>query len=170
MSSSNQQITSSRVLEIANSQRTKRVRLSLLRQIATHLLAKEVGLESWNLSLCLLAAPAMTQLNEAFVGHSGSTDVITFDYSEPSPAAGDTLQGEIFICVDEALVQARKFSTSWQSELVRYLVHGVLHLRGFDDLQPGDRRRMKREENRLHGDLAERFALSRLALPGRKLP
>lgn len=171
VSTSNQQITASRVLEIANRQRTKRVRLSLLRQIATHLLTKEVGLESWNLSLCLLAAPAMTHLNEAFVGHSGSTDVITFDYSEPSPAAGtDTLQGEIFICVDEALVQARKFRTSWQSELVRYLVHGVLHLRGFDDLQLGDRRRMKREENRLHSALAQRFALSRLALPSRKLP
>jgi probable rRNA maturation factor len=80
------------------------------------------------------------------------------------------LQGEICICVDESLLQARKFRTSWQSEMVRYLVHGVLHLRGFDDLQSGDRRRMKREENRIHSILAERFALSRFALPRRKLP
>jgi ssRNA-specific RNase YbeY (16S rRNA maturation enzyme) len=43
-------------------------------------------------------------------------------------------------------------------------VHGVLHLRGFDDLQSAKRRRMKREENRLHRVLAARFPLNRLAL------
>jgi rRNA maturation RNase YbeY len=158
-------------LEIANRQRTKRIQLRLLRQIAGHLLAQELGLESWNLSLCLLAAPAMTRLNETFVGHAGSTDVITFDYSERSPGIpsaepgfkAEALHGEIFICVDEALLQARRFGTSWPAEVVRYLVHGVLHLRGFDDLQSADRRRMKREENRLHRALAARFPLDRLA-------
>lgn len=165
------QTAGGRVLEIANRQRTKRIQLRLLRQIAAHLLGKELGLESWNLSLCLLAAPAMTRLNETFVGHAGSTDVITFDYSERVPGSlpaepgstAEALHGEIFICVDEALLQARRFGTSWPAEVVRYLVHGVLHLRGFDDLQPADRRRMKREENRLHCALAARFPLSRLA-------
>ncbi len=163
--------TGEQALEIANRQRTKRIQLRLLRQIAVHLLAQELGLASWNLSLCLLAAPAMTRLNEAFVGHAGSTDVITFDYSERAPgippaepgSAAEALHGEIFICVDEALLQARRFGTSWPAEVVRYLVHGVLHLRGFDDLQPADRRRMKREENRLHRALAARFPLDRLA-------
>ena len=59
------------------------------------------------------------------------------------------LHGEIFVCVDEAVLQARKFGTSWQSEIVRYIVHGVLHLLGFDDSSAGARRKMKREENRL---------------------
>ena len=49
-----------------------------------------------------------------------------------------TLHGEIFICVDEAVLQARKFRTSWQSEIVRYLVHGVLHLLGHDDSRPAN--------------------------------
>jgi len=48
-----------------------------------------------------------------------------------------TLLGEIYICVDEAVLQARKFGTSWQSEVIRYLVHGVLHLLGFDDSSGG---------------------------------
>ena len=47
-----------------------------------------------------------------------------------------TLHGELFICVDEAVFQAKQFGTSWQLEIVRYVVHGVLHLRGHDDLQP----------------------------------
>ncbi|HYA79070.1 MAG TPA: rRNA maturation RNase YbeY, partial [Candidatus Nitrosopolaris sp.] len=73
-----------------------------------------------------------------------------------------TLHGEIFICVDEAVRQARQYGTSWQSEIVRYLVHGVLHLLGFDDVRAGTRRKMKREENRRLRELSRRFALSKL--------
>jgi ssRNA-specific RNase YbeY (16S rRNA maturation enzyme) len=47
--------------------------------------------------------------------------------------------------------------------LTRYLLHGLLHLHGFDDLTPAARRRMKREENRLLREAAREFVLSRLA-------
>jgi len=70
--------------------------------------------------------------------------------------------GEIFICVDEAVLQARKFGTSWPSEVVRYIVHGVLHLCGFDDSSAGARRKMKREENRRLREMTRRFPLSKL--------
>jgi probable rRNA maturation factor len=73
-----------------------------------------------------------------------------------------TLHGEIFICVDEAVSQAQKFGASWQSEIVRYIIHGVLHLLGHDDLHAGAQREMKREENRLLRKLSRRFALSKL--------
>ena len=49
-----------------------------------------------------------------------------------------------FICVDDAVAQAKEFETDWWSEMVRYLIHGVLHLLGYDDLQPDLRRAMKR--------------------------
>jgi len=78
------------------------------------------------------------------------------------------LHGEIFICVEEAVRQARRFGTTWQSELVRYLVHGLLHLRGFDDSRVRERRRMKKEEDRLLRALTGRFELRKLAL--RKAP
>ena len=65
-----------------------------------------------------------------------------------------------YFCLDEAVKQAREFRTTWQSELARYVVHGVLHLRGYDDLAPAPRRRMKREENRLVRKLALHFGLS----------
>jgi rRNA maturation RNase YbeY len=73
------------------------------------------------------------------------------------------LHGEIFVCVDEALLQARKFGTSWQSETVRYVVHGVLHLLGHDDLRAAARRGMKREEDRLVREISRRFSLAQLA-------
>jgi probable rRNA maturation factor len=60
------------------------------------------------------------------------------------------------------MTQARQFRTSWQSELVRYIIHGVLHLRGFDDIRPADRRKMKREENRLLRAAGRLFRLRNL--------
>jgi rRNA maturation RNase YbeY len=106
--------------------------------------------------------------------------VITFDYSDKTVGAdlrrllnqkrGETpyvgshkkIQGEVYICMDETVLQARKFGTSWQTETVRYVVHGILHLLGHDDLCASARRIMKREENRLLRKLSRRFALSKL--------
>jgi rRNA maturation RNase YbeY len=75
------------------------------------------------------------------------------------------LHGEIFVCLDEAVRQAQRFHTSWPAELMRYVIHGLLHLRGFNDARPAARRRMKREEDRLLRRVAGRFDLSRLAKP-----
>ena len=101
----------------------------------------------------------MTHINQTYLRHAGSTDVITFDHAETR----STPHGEIFICHDEAILQARRFRTTWQSEIVRYLIHGVLHLRGFDDHRAADRRKMKREENRLLREISLRFPISKLA-------
>jgi len=151
-------------LVLRNRQRNRRVDAVLLRRVARSLLVELLGVEHYELGVHLIAAPEMAQLNQTFLGHEGSTDVITFDYT------GDTrtkrLHGEIFICLDDAVTQARKFRTAWQSELVRYLVHGVMHLLGYEDLNPAARRVMKREENRLLHELTRRFPLRRLVKSG----
>jgi probable rRNA maturation factor len=163
---------------IANRQRVRKINLRLLKKITRELLA-ELELEKGEIGICLIAAPEMTRLNETYLKHGGSTDVIAFDYRENvgqasslshskirkirnRQDAGSTLKGEIFVCVDEAVLQARKFGTSWQSEVIRYLVHGVLHLLGFDDSSAGARRKMKREENRRLREMTRRFPLSKL--------
>jgi probable rRNA maturation factor len=64
------------------------------------------------------------------------------------------------------VAQARRFHVHWQSELVRYIVHGLLHLQGFEDLDPAARRRMKRQEDRLLKHLAGRFDFDDLSLQG----
>lgn len=84
----------------------------------------------------------------------------------PHSGAPDSLNGELFICVDDAVKQAREFRTTWQSELARYVIHGLLHLCGHDDLSPEPRRKMKREENRLLKLAAKEFSLSKLARAG----
>ena len=152
---------------IANRQRTKKINARLLKQITAALLA-ELKVQEAALGISLVAAPEMTLVNETFLQHEGSTDVITFNYAVLEKRKAESgrrkqLHGELFVCVDEAILQAKKFDASWQSEVVRYIVHGVLHLLGHDDLRADLRRKMKREENRLVRLLARRFALAQLA-------
>jgi probable rRNA maturation factor len=157
------------------------VNLRLLKEIAQDLLTCDFPHRRVELGIHLVAAPEMIRLNEQFLSHAGSTDVITFDHADSAgqasspvrtntvgPArgrqdAGPVLWGEIFICLDDAVAQARRFRTTWQSEVARYLIHGLLHLHGYDDRRPAARLKMKREENRLLREVSRRFTLGRLA-------
>lgn len=139
--------------------------LRYLRRLTRCLLQDELHLDAFELGVCLLNDQAMVQANEQFLRHAGTTDVITFDYSEPG---SDGLIGEILVCIPEAARQARRFRTSWESELVRYIVHGVLHLRGFDDTTTAKRRRMKARENKLVRRLKTLFRFERVG--GRHSP
>jgi len=147
-------------LVLRNRQRVRGVDLRQLRRIVGAMLERLLNLRDYELGVHLVGAREMATLNETFLGHDGSTDVITFDHSEADAEPG--LRGELFICLDDAVVQARQFGTTWEAEVIRYLVHGVLHLRGYDDLDPAARRKMRREENRLLEELGRRFDLSRL--------
>jgi len=154
------------MVSIASRQQVRAVDSHLFQQIVKTLLS-ELQISTADLGIHLVATPEMTKLNESFLHHAGSTDVITFDYSDDArhrnSNSSPDAHGEIFICVDEAVAQARRFRTTWQSELVRYTVHGILHLQGLDDLNPAGRRKMKRAESRFLRGLAHRFPLSRLA-------
>ncbi len=158
---------------IANRQRKKKINPGRLKEITEALLAELKTTEA-ELGVNLVGAREMALVNETFLQHEGATDVITFDHAEgragsPLPADGahgvtrPTIHGELFICVTVAVAQAKEFKTTWQSELVRYIVHGVLHLLGYDDLKPALRREMKREENRLMRHLEKRFSLAQVS-------
>lgn len=160
------------VLLLRNRQKTRHLDLKLLRAITRSLLEQSLGERAYELGLQLVGATAMAKVNETYLQHSGSTDVITFDYSAEGPAESTKaiLHGEIFICIDDAVVQAREFGTTWQEELIRYVVHGILHLQGYDDLKPQLRRIMKKEENRLVNELSTRFPLRKLSRLSKKAP
>jgi probable rRNA maturation factor len=82
-----------------------------------------------NVFVWLISDRRMSRLHRQFLGQTGSTDVLTFQH------------GEIFISVETAKRHARAFGNSLMRELQLYIVHGVLHLNGFDDrTQPGARR------------------------------
>jgi rRNA maturation RNase YbeY len=126
------------------------------------LLEDLLGLHSWDLVVHFIPPAAMAKINKRFLDHEGSTDVITFDLREgyaEAEMARHELAGEIYISIADAVKQAREFSTEWPEEVARYVVHGVLHLQGYDDLEPAARTVMKREENRLLKALGREFSL-----------
>jgi probable rRNA maturation factor len=140
-------------LIIQNRQRSRPVNVARLRGLTRRLLQEFLKLERFDLGVCIVGATEMSRLNETFLRHKGSTDVVTFDYADKTEPS---LRGEIFICIDDVIANARRFGVNPPSELLRCVVHGVLHLLDFDDKQPADRRRMKRKENLLLRKLSGR--------------
>jgi probable rRNA maturation factor len=80
------------------------------------------------LSLTLLADAGITDLNAAYLGHDGPTDVIAFALYEP----GETPVGDVYIGFDQALRQAERLDIPPDQELLRLAIHGTLHVLGFD--------------------------------------
>ena len=82
------------------------------------------------------------EVNRQYLQHDYYTDIITFDYCE-----GDTLHGDIFISLDTVRSNAAEFGTTFDNELHRILIHGILHLCGQADKTPEARTEMTRKEN-----------------------
>jgi probable rRNA maturation factor len=161
------------LLVMANRQQTKPLALRQLRPIVLALF-DELKLQRAELGIHFVSPRTMARVNWQYLQHEGSTDVITFDHREPGEATPEatapSIHGELFICVADAVAQAKEFGATWQAEVVRYVVHGVLHLLGYDDLAPAPRKLMKREENRLVKRLAGRFSFAPLARPAKIRP
>lgn len=115
------------------------------------------------LSLNFVGEKEMAAVNEAFVGHSGPTDVICFDYREsksvlPDDNDGDTVEVEIVICPAVARREAQKRALPYACEVALYLAHGLLHAAGEDDLQPELKRKMRRREKKTMNELEKLFS------------
>lgn len=83
------------------------------------------------------------EVNREYLGHDYFTDIITFDYDE-----GDTINGDLVISLDTVRTNAEKFGKSYDEELHRVIIHGVLHLCGINDKGPGEREMMEAAENK----------------------
>ena len=152
-------------LGVRNRQRFRAIDLPHFRHILQHLLDVILRIPEYDLGIEFISASAMAKINQRQLGHSGPTDVITFDYADPRPGArrpSAPLHGEIVVCPEIAFRQAASFGTTWTAELIRYAIHGILHLLGYDDLTPAKRRRMKIKENQLLRQIARTFQLPRL--------
>lgn len=145
---------------VFNRQRAVRINRPWLRDLTTRLLAEELACPSFEISVFLVGEKRMTELNERHVHHSGPTDVITFDYRDETRPGW--LGGDIFVCTPVALEQAAQFGVPWQEEILRYIIHGILHLCGMQDHTATGFRRMKQEEKRLLKLLVPVPGLSRL--------
>lgn len=83
------------------------------------------------------------EVNNEYLGHDYYTDVITFDYDED-----DTVNGDIVISLDTVRTNAELFGKTYEEELHRVIIHGILHLCGINDKGPGEREQMEAAENK----------------------
>ena len=83
------------------------------------------------------------EVNREYLGHDYYTDIITFDYDED-----DVINGDLVISLDTVRTNAEKFGKTYDEELHRVIIHGILHLCGINDKGPGEREIMEAAENK----------------------
>ncbi len=99
------------------------------------------------LSLYFVGSEKISSLHEKFFQDPSPTDCITFPVDGPKkPGDGHSILGEVFICPEVAFNYAQKRDLPPLEELTLYLVHGLLHLMGYEDLSPEGKRSMRKKE------------------------
>ena len=126
---------------VCNRQRLRRVDVRRLKEIALAALQHTGAAPGQQLNIVLVSDTAIAKLNRQFHNCEGPTDILTFYYGDKT--------GELIISVEHALSQAGRFRSTPSRELALYVIHGILHLHGHDDLSPRPRARMRAAERRL---------------------
>lgn len=99
---------------------------------------KEVG----EISYIFCSDEQLLEINKEFLNHDYYTDIITFDYSET-----DVVSGDLFISIERIKDNAKTLKTSYQEELHRVIIHGVLHLLGYKDKTEEESKNMRKLED-----------------------
>ena len=95
-----------------------------------------------DISIIFCSDPYILDINQKYLGHDYFTDIITFDYCE-----GDSLSGDLFISVDSVKENSIEYGTDFKDELNRVIIHGLLHLIGYDDHTVEETAVMRMKEN-----------------------
>ena len=106
------------------------------------------------ISFVLVDKQEIMRLNKCYLNHKGATDVITFDYQKEKESP---IYAESFICLDTTFKQAKIYKNEFNTELVLYIVHSLLHLLGYNDKTSKKREIMRKQENNALQILKKKF-------------
>ena len=165
---------------LVNRQRHVRFDRRRLIRLARTVLARE-QVAAAEISVAILDDAQIHAVNRQFLNHDYPTDVISFvlecSLPEPLPSSSSdngirrgawkSIEGEVVISAETAASNADKYGTDPQHELALYLVHGLLHLCGYDDLTPKEKRLMRRREAEALADSGIAVRPKKLATPRR---
>lgn len=129
-------------VSIASPQEKVPLDYARLREVATKVLTGE-GVADARISLAFVDNTTIHDLNRRFLDHDEPTDVITFPLSGPGARK---LEGELVIGAEVAVEYAADRGNDVGNELCLYVIHGLLHLCGFDDRSPRDAKEMRKKE------------------------
>jgi len=127
-------------VSIASPQESVELDRKRLRETARAVLEGE-GVHDADISLAFVDNPTIHRLNKQYLDHDEPTDVLSFPLSE-----GKRLAGELVVGAEVARAQADSAGHDVQAELALYVIHGLLHLCGYHDHEPGDVARMRARE------------------------
>lgn len=127
-------------VQVFNAHNRYRLEKKRIGNYVRRVLIKE-GRKAADISVILIDAVRCRSINRRFLHHDYSTDVLSFPLeSKPN------LEGEIYVNLDKAKQQARTYRTSFAEELARLVIHGTLHLVGFNDGTSVEKRKMRTAE------------------------
>ena len=129
-------------IAIASPQELVAIDRGRMREVVRAVLAGE-NIADAEISLAFVDNPTIHTLNKRYLDHDEPTDVLSFPLSEPN---AKRLAGELVIGVEVALAQAQERGHDVQTELTLYVIHGMLHLCGYDDHEPADAAAMRERE------------------------
>jgi probable rRNA maturation factor len=129
-------------VSIANQQEAVQIDRKRLREIVAAVVDGEGNTDS-EISLAFVDNPTIHRLNQRYLQHDEPTDVLSFPLSDPS---AKRLSGELVIGAEVAKAQADERGHDVQAELALYVIHGLLHLCGYDDKSDAAKRRMRERE------------------------
>ena len=105
--------------------------------------AKAEGHRTGDITVVFCSDTALLEINRRYLSHDYYTDIITFDYCE-----GDVISGDLFISLDTVRTNAERVGATYEEELHRVIIHGILHLCGINDKGPGEREIMEAAEDK----------------------
>lgn len=130
-------------ISITNRQKTLRIDRRRMRRVVRLILC-DAEIAEAQVSLAIVDDPAIAALHEQFLDDPTPTDVLSF-VLEQSPGL---LEGEVVVSADTAKACAPRYGCSAEDELLRYVIHGTLHLVGYDDTTPKKRAVMRKMESK----------------------
>ncbi|PSQ70083.1 MAG: rRNA maturation RNase YbeY [Bacteroidetes bacterium QH_1_64_81] len=124
---------------------------AVLRRGIRHVLAAE-GATLVHLSVVLTGHETVRRLNRSYLDHDYNTDVLSFSFRDGPELAGieadeSAVEGEIYVDLDTAAERHEEFNTSFEREAYRYVIHGLLHLLGYDDATEAGQDTMREKED-----------------------
>lgn len=115
--------------------------------------AESYGFKTGDLTYIFCSDDKILEVNRQYLQHDYYTDIITFDYDEDGVVSGD-----MFISVDTVRTNAEQYAPSFEDEMHRVIIHGVLHLCGLKDKAPDDEKKMRAAEEKALAMLATLMA------------
>ena len=129
-------------VEITNGHRGHRVTRKAVAGYVKRVLRKERISDAW-VSVVFVGSGYCRKINRLYLNHDFVTDVLTFPME-----SGRILDGEIYVNLDRAKTQAKEYGVSFGNEVARLVIHGTLHLVGYDDTNVRKAKAMKAQEER----------------------